>query len=116
MNGIKFSHIYEKMPENLKDLEATLLEVLFVGSKNELSQAFINYDTEYHAYNHFEQKTEIKQYPLPNGALIILILMVTQGINRPMIFTTIRRHTPEKEKYYRSLRGQQFRINIVKDE
>ena len=37
MNGIKFSHIYEKMPENLKDLEATLLEVLFVGSKNELS-------------------------------------------------------------------------------
>jgi hypothetical protein len=105
------------MPEDIiGNSKATLLEVLFVGSKEELSKEFINYDTEYHQWNHFEKRIDINHFPLPKGALIVLILMINKPGANPFLFTTIQRHTPEKEKYYRELRGQTVDIKFIKEE
>ena len=105
MNKIKFSHEYCKMPIPLPPKEhidhAKLLEV-FISDKKELHESFINYDTRI--------KTDYRKkeyYPLPNGKLIILLLCTDVEI-----WTTIRRWTPEKEKYYRSIRGQNVEIVI----
>lgn len=116
MRSINFSHIYTKMPEDIiGNSKATLLEVLFVGSKEALSKEFINYDTEFKQWNHFEKRLDVNHYPLPNGALIVLILMINKPGASPFLFTTIRRHTQEKEKYYRDLRGQTVDIKFIKD-
>lgn len=75
-----------------------LLEVL-KAKTDELSDAFIRYDTE---------TTDGKYYNLPTGPVLVLIIMASSGI-----FTTIRRWTPQKEQYYRSLRGKEFVIELL---
>jgi hypothetical protein len=103
MKPIKFSHRYAKMlfaevtnGEPVKLLQALLTERL------ELSPDFITYDTEFADEDGF--------YPLPNGKLILLIFRSAKGI-----FTTIRRWTPEKWKYYRACEGHVFEVVINDD-
>ncbi|MCZ7362366.1 MAG: hypothetical protein O8C58_03360 [Candidatus Methanoperedens sp.] len=100
MNTIKFSHYYEKMPDDAQLSSPVLLEVL-TSHLDELSQGFIEYDTKI--------KNENKYYALPNSKLLVLLLKTSNSI-----FTTVRRWTPEKESYYRSIRGQQVKIEVIK--
>ena len=100
MNQIKFSHQYEKMPDDVHLSTALLLEVLSANSVD-LSEIFTLYDTKIKGKEDF--------YKLPRGKLLILLLL---SGNR--LWTTIRRQTDEKEVYYRSLRGQQVEIVISK--
>ena len=104
MQSIKFSHHYTKMPEDVNDTR--LLEVIQT-SRSALHDDFVNYDTEY----------DKGWYTLPDGEVIILLL-VSYGTFAPYIslWTTIRRWTPEKESYYRALRGQQVKIEVINDE
>ena len=105
MKQIKFSHIYFKMPKGDK---ADLIQI-FVVDKKELSEIFLDYDTTYSEYTD-DNKTGIAtvgHYPLPNGKLIVLLLN-TNG----KVWTTIRRWTPEKEKYYRECIGETFEIVV----
>lgn len=115
MNNIKFSHSYEKMPEKIKDedTETILLEVLNTDKK-ELSDNFIRYDTGYFEEEFFnEEESSFKQYPLPPGKLLVLILLSYCGeFTHPVLWTTVRRWTTEKEKYYRSIRGEEVKIII----
>ena len=100
MNQIKFSHYYSKMPS--KSLDATwktrVLEV-FTTTKKDLSPGFIKFDTTILNSN--------EQYPLPDGKLLVIMLLTGT-----FLWQTIRRATPEKERYYRSLRGQEVEIVI----
>jgi hypothetical protein len=98
MHTIKFSHRYTKMPFRDK---AILLQV-FKTHYRDLSNVFIAYDTEIlnsHDY-----------YPLPKTDVIVLSLMADDG----RTWTTIRRWTPQKEKYYRSITGEEVKIEIAK--
>lgn len=102
---IKFSHRYAKMPEIVDDTK--LIEV-FSTKYRDLSDWFRVYDTEY----------DIGYYELPRGELLVLMLISREpnaaGGSNEHLWTTIRRRTPEKEAYYRSMRGKQ--VNIVIEE
>lgn len=112
MNKIKFSHKYKKFPSlysNLCYIDKTILLEVIKTNSAVLHKEFINYDTEIQG--------DGKYYQLPKGNVLILILRTTHQIEESLwewsaIWTTIRRWTPEKEKYYRELRGQQVEIVI----
>lgn len=95
---IKFSHNYKKIAGVTK---AKLIEVINVNLQN-LSQEFLAYDTE-------------GIYKLPEtGNYMILIFHKESDTNIDSnIFTTIRRRTDEKEKYYRENIGKIFTLEIV---
>lgn len=100
MNTIKFSHRYTKMPA---DTSRTRLLQVFVCDRKDLGELFVNYDTAYSEGS----------YELPKGKLIVLVLQSFNGRFFGDLWTTIRRFIPYKEKYYRSLLGQEVKIEIV---
>ena len=104
MNKIKFSHEYTKMPVSYNP---TFLMDVLTTTTDQLSKEFISYDTTYMDFKGLIP--EIKNYMLPKGKIIILILL---SDSTKRLWTTIRRWTPEKEAYYRSIRGQQVEIVI----
>lgn len=89
------------MPEDTSDTR--LLEV-FKTHYNNMYSYFIVYDTEY----------QEGYYELPKTDLLVLILIsfeknASGGLNEHL-WTTVRRWTPEKEKYYRSIRGECVKV------
>lgn len=55
-----------------------------------------------------------KHYKLPETDLLVLLFRPYTTIKNSGLFTTIRRWTPEKEKYYQSKTGKIFDV-IVQD-
>ncbi len=109
MKKIKFSHIYEKMP-NYTDSpprSAILLEVVKINSE-ELHQRFVEYDTIYFD----KEENNWCHYKLPKGEVLILILK-SEFDGLIDLWTTIRRFTPQKYEYYKNLRGEEFEIEIT---
>lgn len=102
MNKIKFSHRYYKMPPAYESSE--LAQVLIIN-ESEVSECFRDYDTSYPI-----AFTKEGNYPLPKGKLILLLLIANDG--KGWLWCTMRRWTPEKEKYYRSKIGEIFEIEI----
>ncbi len=107
MEQIKFNHHYEKMPFIQNGDKTVLLEV-FNTRKERLSWRFIDYDTKVRCKNNY--------YALPDGELLVLFLQTLHSYpglpDAHTVWTTIRRHTPEKEVYYRSLRGHEVEIVV----
>lgn len=114
-NTIKFSHKYYKLdniklpPSNDKARELyfpiTLLEV-FVKKAEDLSPAFVEYDTTY-----FDGK-QIEHYKLGKGEHLILLFKDYEG----NLFTTVRSRygkTGDRFKYYSSKRGEEFAVIFV---
>ena len=102
---IKFSHFYYKMPgPELKRASRTVLLQVFKTTKNELSNAFAEYDTLY-----YEAGTK-RYYPLQDGPLLVLVLKTGDWV-----WTTIRKWDEAKERYYRGLQGQQVETAIIKE-
>jgi hypothetical protein len=95
---IKFSHRYTKMPQDLSN--SFLLDV-WVKNLEDMSEGFLNYDTQYSG----------GWYPLPKKGKF-LVLFIRTGYS---IWTTIRRWIPRKEQYYRGLIGQEVKIVIQED-
>ena len=108
MHKIKFSHDYYKFP-SAKNI--SLLSQVVITDKSELSDSFIEYDTLFRNWTK-NPKTPLPDgmYELPKGKLILLLLIANEG--KGWLWTTIRRWTPEKEKYYRSIQGQNVEIVI----
>ena len=105
MNIIKFSHLYSKMPY-LGDSHNQLLQV-FVINYEDLSGAFIEYDTAYY------EDWNRKYYKLTNGKLLVLLLVsYVRGEKKPHVWTTVRPWTQAKERYYRDIMGQTVKILI----
>lgn len=105
MMKIKFSHRYDKLPQIYleTDVIAELLQVLKIDY-NELSEPMMDDDTKYC------EDRQLKHYPLPKGELILLVFRSSMGYR---MFTTIRRFTPEKYKYYKSLEGKELEISMT---
>ena len=99
MRTIRFSHTYDKMPADFS--VSRLLEV-FVVDRDDLCEGFVGYDTSY--------GTEGDMYPLPKGKLIVLLLMARDSME---LWTTIRRCTPSKLKYYSGMRGSFVKCEVV---
>lgn len=108
MKTIKFSHEYKKIPRSEEPRDTFLLEVLTVDKKD-LGKDFIEYDTTY--YERMGDELIKKNYPLPKGKVLVLLLNSPYAF-QAHLWTTVRRHTPEKEAYYRGLRGQKVHIDI----
>lgn len=102
MNKINFNHSYEKL--NVCGDKAWLLQILRIHY-NELSKDMKMYDTKWYGIN------TVGYYTIPKTDLILLIF---QSIDTHSIFTTIRRWTPNKFKYYKSKEGEIFEIVVGK--
>ena len=100
MRKIKFSHEYMKMPEGFE--QSALLEVL-VADRSDLCPEFVEFDTAI---------CDAGNYPLPRGKLLVLLLQTEETLE---LWTTIRRYTPEKERYYRGLRGEYVACEIQRE-
>lgn len=98
MKNILFSQQYTKMPDDPSP--STLLEV-FVVDRVDLCNEFVEYDT---------RITDGGNYKLVHGKLLVLLLK-TRGND---LWTTIRRCTSCKLRYYRKIRGSV--VNIVVEE
>lgn len=102
MRKIKFSHIYHKMP---KDLSApTMLMAVFTADTKEFGELFVKWDTLI-----LNDEEGVDFYDLPKGKVLVLLLITIE-----QVWTTIRRWTPQKETYYRSLIGQDLEVEITK--
>ena len=108
MRIIKFSHRYSKHPINVIDgCEVRLIEVL--NSKFEdLSDTFKEYDTNLYCGGNYT-------LPKKGDCLVLLFLGAGPIWDTSELFTTVRRSTPEKEQYYKGLRGQKLVVNIKFD-
>jgi hypothetical protein len=99
-NKIKFSKEYRKLPPDANGRLARLLFVHKIKLENQ-SEWFVKYDTESIDGSHYE---------LPKkGDYLFLLYELTDGT----MFTTMRRWTVEKEKYYRSLEGQFLEVVVT---
>jgi hypothetical protein len=86
----------------MPDRDKAILLQVFKTHYRDLSNVFIAYDTEIlHSHDH---------YDLPKTYVLVLFLIADDG----KTWTTIRRWTPQKEKYYRSITGQEVKIEIAK--
>jgi len=101
MKTIKFSHMYPKLPE-ITDV-ALLLQCFYI-SRKDVSKAFEEYDTKYFDEDLYRDA----YYKLPDGMVIVLLFLGRDDT----VFTTIRRYTPSKFKYYRDSQGEDFKIEI----
>ena len=109
---IKFLEEYYKMLNNEDGAipkNAVLMEV-FKVNKKDLHPRFIEYDTFY--FDKGEKNNAY--YKLPKGEVLVLLLK-TEFWNHDMVWTTIRRFTPKKYKYYLKNRCQTFKIEIIKE-
>lgn len=102
MNKIKFSHKYFKMPSAY---EQSKLALVLITEETEVSECFRDYDTSYPI-----MYTKEGNYPLPKGKLLLLLLIANEG--KGWLWCTMRRYTPEKEKYYKNKIGEIFEIEI----
>ena len=100
MPTIKFSHHYPKLHGQ------TSAELLAVRTctRDEMSAAFIEYDTAYEGEAGVVGPT--MYYPLPRNKYMVLYFIGNERIP----FTTVRRWTPEKCTYYYEAVGQTFDI------
>ncbi|HRS98123.1 MAG TPA: hypothetical protein P5040_08040 [Smithella sp.] len=108
MHTIKFSHVYKKLLDEHNDVIefATLIDVRRVEI-SELHQKFKEYDTDNGLY----------ALP-PKGIYLMLIFLKPPELNNGTcaanLFTTLRRSTPTKDKYYRAAIGEMFLIDVQK--
>ena len=109
--NIKFSHTYWKMPLEVDaetPISDAMLLAVFNTTSEEIHEQIRLYDTMY------VDEKGASYYELPKGKLIILLLK-SSPITSPEeqeLWNTIRRWTPEKEKYYRSNIGKLFDVII----
>lgn len=104
MNKIKFSSDYHKLPFNSNGTQAKLIGISTANVKY-LKQAlpqFINYDTR-------KRCKGTEHYDLNFEVCIVLTFI---HINSGLPFTTIRRYTDSKYKYYKDMEWKTFEIEI----
>lgn len=103
-NKIKFSGKYEKLKAaEVKHGDRVVLVSAQCVQLEELPKDFLKYDMEYlGGFGH---------YPLPaKGKFILLLFVAPLGCG---VFTTLRRWTPRKWKYYGDGVGGDFQVEIL---
>lgn len=98
---IKFSHKYSKLCRGRDFCESLLLLDVINVRLEDLSPTFLEYDT------------DDGLFELPKkGDYMMLILQKDNTTSGTNLMTTLRRRTPEKEKYYREAIGKWFNVVI----
>lgn len=118
---IKFSHYYYKMPQKgILETAITNVFQIFVCDYKELGEKYKLWDTAVFNPNYNNDPlspaydTKIKHYPLPKGKLIVIYLLTAhEGSEQAFNWQTIRRWTPQKEAYYRSLIDREVKVEIA---
>ena len=87
---IKFSHEYPK----LHGQESALLLAVELRGRSDFTEKFIEYDTAFTGGH----------YPLPPAQYMVLVFLGNELIP----FTTVRRWTEEKSRYYHNNIGKTF--------
>ena len=99
--SIKFSHYYDKLVSSNSIVRSARLLYVQVIQLENLSQDFLNYDTDNGKYN------------LPKYGTHILLLFEKGKVclnKQRALFTTLRRYTIRKYEYYKELEGKEFEI------
>jgi hypothetical protein len=105
MNQIKFSYEYEKFA-NIHTDRPVKLVLMLKSNLSDLSKSFIEYDT--CIYDSVDFETQNEYYKLTSRENLVLFF-VDCDYN---LFSTVRRFTEDKEKYYRSKIGKEFEIKF----
>ena len=105
MRKIKFSHQYKKMPLTL---EPTYVLDVWALRKEALSKAFIDFDTK--IGDKYDKSEKNQHYKLNPSDVYLVIMLWSSGL----LWTTIRTATKEKHDYYKSLIGQEVKIEVKK--
>jgi hypothetical protein len=103
LKRIKFSHDYYKLPRDWEGTEAVLLGVNLIIDVDNLPVAFIAYDTKF--------RNEEGMYKLFHGSGLLLLFW---HLNTCNLFTTIRRYTLQKSRYYNGSIGETFILEMIK--
>ena len=93
---IRFSNDYYKLPDDWQDKKAILIAASYCPDMQALEKelpAFIEFDTVIRT----DDPMSAERYPINFKEGIILVFVTKQ---EGKMFTTIRRYTPEKMKYY----------------
>lgn len=90
INVIKFSHEYPKLHGQTSATLNAVHNINLVNEPGSEDEELIEYDTT------FYEGTEKKHYPLESGVYLLLVFLGNKNIP----FTTIRRWTPEKNRFY----------------
>ena len=104
MPQIKFSHQYQKILNCHNDVieTATLLQVSIINLED-LSQEFLSYDTDNGTY----------ELPKRGKYLMLIFLKDHEAYTTDLnLFTTLRRHTPDKHDFYLSQIGKVFKVIV----
>ena len=107
---IKFNHHYLKLDflyDLIYDKKTYLIGVSKVHIER-LPQDFIRYDTAYRGQKVESGGFYTELYPLPEKGTYLLLVLFTYD----NVWTTLRKWTPEKEKKYKALVGQEVEIVI----
>ncbi len=99
---IKFLGRYKKMPSGVQWCDTFVKDVV-VRTRLELSQQEIDADTLREDGTYFDLK----------GDQFILVILWTDCLPNPVTWSTLRQWDPDKLSYYRGIRGQQVRIEIL---
>lgn len=98
---IKFSHRYSKLLNNLEYITmATLLDVVKLNIEG-MSKEFLDYDTDSGCFQ------------LPKKGEFMMLIFKKYGTNH--LFTTLRRHTPDKYIYYHGAIGKVFDVEFIEN-
>ena len=105
MKIIKFSRRYIKMSGRLQHGSTVQLIEVLNSKFEDLHQTFIDYDA---------RTDQGDFYPLPKKGDCLILLFLGDGTvwDTAELFTTVRRSTPDKERYYKGLCGQQMIVEI----
>lgn len=99
IDKIVFDHRYLKLPGGLNSgSDVRLIEVLKTKFED-LHPLFLCFDGS-------TFRDETYNFPKTGGALVLLLLYKTE------LFTTVRKHTPEKELEYKSAIGSWLKVEI----
>ena len=99
MKTIKFSHNYPKL---WNQTDAKLIGVTILPLDFQLDKDLIEYDT---------KTSNGEYYKLPKATMLIQLIFIG---NKLIPFCTLRRYTPEKERYYMQSIGEKFSIDTDK--
>jgi len=111
MKTIKFSHFYLKFGDKITNgSEVILVGVQRVFLQN-LTEQFLDTDTAY-----LKKDGTLCYYELPKtGEFLHLTFRIMDGMNG-WEFSTLRRLTPEKGKYYSAALGETFKVVINEED
>jgi len=114
MKQIKFSHFYLKFGDKITNgSEVILVGVQRVFLQN-LTKQFLDTDTAY-----LKKDGTIGYYELPKTGEYLHLTFRTEGKGEYAImweFSTLRRLTPEKGKYYSAALGETFKVAINEED